>query len=203
MKIALIRHGKTAGNERHAYIGKLDEELSDKGVKETILLKDYYDKLLGSYKSVKVFTSPMRRCKQTSGILFPNAQAVSVNDFAEMNFGIFEGKSFKDMENDEAYRSWVESECEDQIPDGDKKSDFSSRCCNAFYEVVNENADENSLIVIVCHGGTIMAIMEHIAGGKYYDYNVNNTAGYLIDIKGDINGNYKISYDRIGDGVPA
>ena len=59
-----IRHGATASNRQHRYLGRTDEELDEAGIlaiKQSID-EGYYDKLL-SDKSVqiKVFSSPMKR----------------------------------------------------------------------------------------------------------------------------------------------
>lgn len=196
--ILLVRHGKTAGNERHAYIGRqTDEELSLKGKEELLSIISDYKAIIEEYNNIEIFVSSMKRCLQTADILFPEIEQCVIDDLAEMDFGIFEGKNFKELENNTEYRIWVESECENQIPEGEKKEDFSNRSFKAFEKVLNNKRD--LLTVIVCHGGTIMSIMEKLAEGKYYDYFVENGYGYLIRYSGERDGIYTISYDCLRD----
>ena len=55
------------------------------------------------------------------------------------------------------------------------------RCCRGFLEVVTE-LDKSSVpdAVIVCHGGTIMAVMERFERRKmgFYGYQAKNGHGY-------------------------
>lgn len=215
MDVILIRHGETEGNKRGAYIGaKTDEALSSEGAKKLCKIKSYYSRLLGKYDKKIFLASPMLRCIQTLEVLFGDVKYAKVEDFIEMDFGIFEGKSFADLKDDTAYRKWVDSYCEDLVPEGEKKSDFALRCVKAFDQLVREQIKENTcevdeakikeaskVLVIICHGGTIMSIMENITGEDFYKFSVKNGEGYLLHIEEDADGYNKISYDRLNTGL--
>ena len=62
-RIFLIRHGATPGNLEGRYIGRTDEALSAAG-REDILRHQYPPVDL-------VFTSPMRRCRETAALIYP------------------------------------------------------------------------------------------------------------------------------------
>jgi len=59
VRVLLIRHGKTKGNEEHRYIGRTDESLSEIGKKEILERKK---NVYHSFITELVFTSSMKRC---------------------------------------------------------------------------------------------------------------------------------------------
>lgn len=174
MRVLLIRHSKTPGNEAHRYVGRTDEPLSEAGIAAAkAVLPD---------KSVRfVFVSPAIRAKETASILFPKAKQVVLYDLREMDFGVFEGRNANEMENDPQYRAWVDSMCEDPVPGGEVKSQFSRRSVNAFLEAL-KIADGDAVFVV--HGGTIMSVLEALAEPKreYYSYSVRNLCGWQADV---------------------
>ena len=91
MKIVLIRHGATAGNIEKRYIGITDEDLCASGIEGICnnIKAGYYPKVQA------VFVSPMKRCRQTAKLIYPEYKQHIVPDFRECDFGIFEGKNYK------------------------------------------------------------------------------------------------------------
>ena len=83
MKIIFIRHGKTGGNLRKAYIGRTDESLCSKGISE--LEKKRYP------AADIVVSSPMKRCIETAEIIYPKVPVKIYDDLRECDFGDFEG----------------------------------------------------------------------------------------------------------------
>ena len=93
MKIVLIRHGATAGNIKKRYIGITDEDLCASGI-ESI----HNNIKAGYYQGVQaVYVSPMKRCRQTAELIYPEYKQHIVPDFRECDFGIFEGKNYKEL----------------------------------------------------------------------------------------------------------
>ena len=157
MKIYLLRHGETAYNVDHRYQGVTDIPLSPAGL---AALKQ------ADFSPKTVYVTPLKRTKQTAEILFPTAEYIPVNDLSEMNFGVFEGRNYKEMEHDFAYRAWVDSNCESTCPGGECKADFSERVCKAFESLLNQSIQNSEdMLVIVAHGGTQMTVIsEDILG---------------------------------------
>ena len=92
-----------------------------------------------------VYVSPLKRARETASILFPEAVQVVIPELAEMNFGKFEGRNYKEMENDPDYRAWVAGMCLGKCPGGESRDEFCARTCEAFLEVlrqVPQNATE-------------------------------------------------------------
>ena len=115
MKLYLLRHGETAYNAEKRYQGISDIPLSEEGKKE-LIPADFFPDV--------VYVSPLSRTKDTAKALFPLAKQVVVPDFREMDFGVFEGRNYIEMEHDAAYRAWVDGNCEGTCPGGECKADF-------------------------------------------------------------------------------
>lgn len=178
MRITLIRHGKTAGNSESRYIGRTNEPLSPEGVVQL-------EAMQADFAVKTVYVSPLQRTQQTAAILFPSAAQIVVDALREMDFGDFEGRNYREMVADADYRAWVDSGCLAPCPNGESRDDFSARVCEAFAEILAQAKEqEDSSLVFVVHGGTIMAIMECFAVPHkgYYDYSVKNGSGYACDV---------------------
>ena len=182
MKVILIRHGMTQGNEEKRYMGITDESLCENGIRA---LEENVKK--GIYPSAdRLFVSPMKRCMETGRLLYPALSQAVVQDFRECDFGTFEGKNYKELSDDENYRRWIQSNGTLPFPKGEEVESFKRRCQEAFRQCM-ESMEAFSLtdisVALVVHGGTIMAIMERYAVPQkgYYDYQVANGLGYMAE----------------------
>ena len=88
------------------------------------------------------------------------------------------------MEEDPAYRAWVDSGCLDRCPNGETKAEFAARTCAAFAGLVDQalGRGEDSLWV-VAHGGTQMSVMEAFVDPSkpFYAWLTECGAGYELD----------------------
>lgn len=176
MRIYLYRHGQTPGNSLKQYIGSTDQPVSEEGLKALAKLPA---------EPEIVYVTPMIRTQQTAGILFPNAKQVVVENLKEMDFGIFECRSYKDMEHDPEYQKWIDSNCEGPIPNGEQQITFSDRILKCFREnILTLDAEE---VYTVTHGGTIMAILHEYSEPHkdFYDWMPKNGHGYVADWNGE------------------
>lgn len=164
-KVYLIRHGATAGNLMHRYVGRTDEPLCEEGERQAKACRNLPE-------GDVLLVSPMLRCRQTAEIMFPGKPQTVVEDFRETDFGIFEGKTARELEGNKAYSAWLDTFCQGPIPGGDSVADFKTRCVAAFLSTVN--AGNNPVFVV--HGGVIMSILEALALPRkgFYDYHVKN-----------------------------
>lgn len=175
MKIYLLRHGETEYNARKRYLGTTDLPLSKRGRGELVQ---------ADFTPEAVYVSPLRRTAETAAILFPDARQITVPDFREMDFGIFEGKSYLDMERLPAYREWVDGGCLGQIPEGESMAVFSQRTCAAFEVLVDQALEGGAeLLTVVAHGGTQMAVMERfvVPHQDYFSWLGPLGGGFVLD----------------------
>ena len=131
MKIVLIRHGATKGNLEKRYIGRTDEDLCGEGIKK---LKEYT--CAGIYPPAQaVFSSPMKRCLSTAECIYPVQTPQIVWNFRECDFGLFEGKNYKELTGNPQYQQWIDSNGTLPFPGGEALTDFKKRSVRAFLEI--------------------------------------------------------------------
>lgn len=174
MKIWMLRHGATDYNAENRYQGWRDIPLSNQGLKA--LRK-------ADIEPTVVYVSPLRRAKQTAAVLFPAAELVEVPALREMNFGAFEGRNYQEMADDPDYRAWVEGGCVGKTPGGESRAAFSDRIRTAFTALVDAALDAGEhQLVILAHGGTLMAALERYALPRrdYYDWRCPLAGGFIL-----------------------
>ena len=150
--VELIRHGETELQAQGRYQGSVDVPLSGEGrrklsagrgslpaKRENLSAGREFLSTGGIYRDpAVVYVSPLKRARETASILFPKAVQVVIPGFSEMNFGKFEGRNYKEMENDPDYRAWVEGMCLGKCPGGESREEFCATTCEAFLEVLRQ-----------------------------------------------------------------
>ena len=179
MRIALIRHGQTIGNLYKAYIGRTDQPLCEEG-KVDLLRR----KRSGTYPPVDhLFSSPMLRCLQTAAILYPKQAYVQVPQLVERDFGLLEGLNHQEITAKPGFEDWGKTAESMVFPGGESWEEFAERSCMGFLEAVRATALLNlQTMGIICHGGTIMAIMNRYAdaGAEPHQWQCEAGCGYVL-----------------------
>lgn len=179
MKIWLIRHGATEFNKERRYQGQTDIPLSEEGCLQLTRSQEPAD---------RVYVSHLRRTAQTARILFPEAELVPVPGLAEMDFGTFEGRTHQEMDDDPDYQRWIDSGGYADIPGGESRAVFSARIRRTLEELIRQSAgNAEEKLLIVAHGGTVMAAMEWLMGqaDRYYEWLPGNGEGYELEVTED------------------
>lgn len=171
----LIRHGQTAYNAARRYQGQADIPLTEEaraGLGRAKLSPE------------KVFVSPLSRCRETAGILFPDARQVAVPDLMEIDFGIFDGRTADEMEADPDYLAWVEGNCLGVCPGGESRKMFTDRVVRAIYRILKA-AEPEKPVVIVAHGGVQMAFLDKYGLGDrpYYMWQTPPGQGLRLTVR--------------------
>lgn len=189
INLTLIRHGKTPSNQEHRYLGVTEEALSEEGRKQLEVLAE--KGILR--KPWLLFISPMLRCQESAGILFPGMKAYPIEEWREMNFGAYEGKNYEDLKNDSYYQKWIDSNGTLPFPEGESQQEYINRCQRGLHtatKIIEEQIAKNPMtesqpwnITAVVHGGTIMALLHILAGGNYFNYQVKNGSGYCCKLR--------------------
>ncbi len=159
MKIFFIRHGETTGDVESRYGGDYDDHLSGKGKEQSKSLAQ----VLRDEGIEIVFSSPLKRAKETSEIIAEqiNCEVVVKVNLKERNqYGIITG--MKKEEAKEKYPKQVEllKDKLNTIEGAEAYEDFSKRIAGAFRELVVDS--EYGTIAIVSHGGPLRVLFRDI-----------------------------------------
>jgi cobalt-precorrin-5B (C1)-methyltransferase len=185
MKVYLIRHGSTAGNLEHRYVGTTDEPLTEEAVQDLRLLRGRYP------VPERVIASPMERCRQSAHLLFPEREAQVLPGLQECDFGEFEYRNYKELQGNDAYQSWIDSGGTLAFPGGESREAFIDRCAAAFAQGCREAMEDNcDSVAFVVHGGTIMAVLDRysVPHGDYFSWQASNGAGFAGEVSFDEKG---------------
>lgn len=174
MEVILLRHGQTEGNLAGRYIGRTDEPLCEAARRHLREVEPFTG-------VSNVLVSPLRRARETARLLFPGAALTICQDLREIDFGDFEGRTAEEMSGDPAYGEWVRGGCTGPCPRGESLDRFMERTCAAFGLAVRRSiAQKEEHLVVVAHGGSIMAIMSRYARPRrpFFEWHVKNCCGY-------------------------
>lgn len=178
--IHLVRHGITEANINGKFAGSGDLPLCDEGRAK---LKE----LMANYKypcSQEYYSSPMKRCVETCGIIYPDVDLKIIDGFKECVF-----KNAVDYET--KAESWEE---------------IQKRVLGTFEMTVESMMKRGATSATICtHGGVIMTLLYcyGLPRAEFLDWMVNNGCGYSVRITPSIWMRDKIFevYDRIPQGA--
>lgn len=168
--ISLIRHGITEGNIRHLYYGATDVPLAQVGIDR--LREQSQAGIYPPAQGAQVYTTGMGRTLQTLQVIYGDLPHQIIKDMREINFGEFEMKAYEELRHYEEYQDWITARNDTKAPPGGESiRDFRARVIRGF-ETVRRNhslqslklrhRDQEASSIVICHGGTISAVMEYI-----------------------------------------
>lgn len=204
MNVYLIRHGETKGNRERRYVGSTDESV----------LCDAADQLrkLRLPEVSHVYISPLKRCRETAKILYPQKQPAVVEEFRECDFGEFEYGNYEELNGRPGYQRFLDTMGKSGFPGGEDRDGFQRRCVRGFLRVLSLEQNKGKSIkhvenhgnegtraadptdcmdpALIVHGGTIMALMDYYScpHRDYYEWQVKNGCGYAVRLSTDKNG---------------
>jgi alpha-ribazole phosphatase len=175
--VALFRHGLTELNKQKSYMGWTDAPICEEARIDLTNISFHpspYD---------TVVTSDLKRCLQTSNLLFPEHEPIPMREFREMNFGPWEGKTYADLAGDPQFESWNGDYMNIKVPGVESFSDFSKRI-EAGWKRVSEiiSSKEVDKMAIVTHGGVIRYLLStygHIEK-EFWEWKVPHGNGFEL-----------------------
>ncbi|MGN0261283.1 MAG: bifunctional adenosylcobinamide kinase/adenosylcobinamide-phosphate guanylyltransferase [Eggerthellaceae bacterium] len=171
--LSIYRHAPTRANRAHRYQGVMDEPLDWEGEQVAYTIEP-------SRSTPVVYVSPLSRSRQTARILFTEAQQVVVGGLAEMDFGDFDGFTYRELSADPRYQEWVDSGCTSKCPNGESRAQFVGRISAAIRTVLRDaQARGLAEAVVVAHGGTAMAAFSAFTESErdYFDWHMEVCGG--------------------------
>lgn len=158
--ILLVRHaahvelGTTLSGRRR------DIALSNAGLDQAAIVAD----LLGIEAIAAVYTSPRERAWYTArDIAEPHDLPVRASDaLDEIDFGDWAGRSFAELEGDEAWHRWNEARGSARCPNGESMAEAVARAVAALEEIAAEQDEKTA--VAVSHCDIIRGVIAHYLG---------------------------------------
>lgn len=158
IKLYLIRHGECEG--QGTYIGRgSDVSLTTEGFTQI--------KTIGKIDDIDfLYTSPMKRCLESSRIISESTgiKAEIINGLEEIDFGDWEGLSFKKIEKvaPKEYKQWYQNPIDHKPPSGESLLELQKRVLDSlprFSELISDKKIWN--IIIVSHKGPLSILLLH------------------------------------------
>lgn len=155
-RLQLLRHGITQANLDGRYIGTTDTPLCSEGTAELYSKIEKYE-----YPYVqRVYSSPLKRCLQTAGVIYPNAPVVIVDELKEMDFGAFENKKAEELVGDPDFRKFMQGGINNPPPEGESMQSVVERCYTALAKIIGNMMSEGlTNCAVMTHGGIIMNML--------------------------------------------
>ncbi len=184
-KLILVRHGQTEMNAQSLYFGKLNPPLNDLGISQAYQAKE---KLLDIDYDI-IYSSPLERAKQTAEICnYLDKEIIFDSNLEEINFGIFEGLTFKQIS--EKYPNEVKKMEEDwksfNYVTGESPKEMFQRAISFL-----KTLDYTKSNLIVTHWGIINCIISYFISGSldsYWKFKIQNASIVIFE------GNFEFSY---------
>lgn len=183
MKIYFLRHGETEGNITGTFCGVSETPLSNKGKEQGVLAKE---KLKGVHLD-QVLVSPLSRAIDTAKLA--GCQNLEIVDgLKEMDFGIFEGLTYKEIEakHPESVKQWREEKSDYLFPQGESLKSFYDRVLQVYKKILVDY--EGNDLLLVAHSGVLRAIFAHEISENfdhYWKYKVDNASLSMISYTKD------------------
>ncbi|CAG7661333.1 unnamed protein product [Allacma fusca] len=162
--VTLVRHGETPMNAKRLIQGHTDTPLSETGIKQAETL----GKHLSNEKYTRAFASNLQRAHHTARIILSfseNPVEIAVDKrLCERGFGDAEGKYVPDV-HEEAKKLGLQFH--NFTPAGGETfSDVQTRVqgfiCD-LCKLVDENQETHENVLIVTHGGWMVALMRYLS----------------------------------------
>ncbi len=160
MKIYVIRHGRTAWNEKGLMQGKSNISLSPDGKKEALEIREK----LSDVSFDICITSPLKRTIETANIVVNNKCKIVTDDLLiERDLGAFEGMKYEEYSK----HNYWDYKLNNDYNGVEKVKDVLKRTKKFLDKLKKENYKN---VLIVSHAATIRAINFNING---YDCNTD------------------------------
>lgn len=150
--ICLLRHGETAYNaDGNKYCGRTDIELTDRGIGQAKRMND----LLGDYTFDVVFSSPLKRARDTAAIASGKPADVVLDErLIEVDFGQWEGKRPEEFQSEDplSWSNWLSDPEKYRAGNtGETAKEVIARL-NSFYNEMLEKYNGKSILVVGHNG---------------------------------------------------
>lgn len=179
LEIYLVRHGECQGNREDLFRGRHDFSLNENGIRQAECLRDR----LNNHDFKAIFTSPLKRAKQTAEILSNNKiKIIEENDFTNISLGEWENTPKKIVQEKypDLWQLWQTKPERLKFPGMETLAKVQDRSFRALKRII-ENYGEGK-IAIVSHRAVLKPLLAAILNiPQPYFWKIHvDTAAYSI-----------------------
>lgn len=142
MNLYVIRHGQVPSNVEKIISGWNDEELTDKGILQAKHIKEK----LKDIQFDVVYSSPIKRAKQTAMIVAPQNEIIYDKRIAEREPGKMLGKSRKNLDKQDWYRLDIE-----RTKEGVETLASGLKRVREFLNEISKKNDNKNVLIVTHH----------------------------------------------------
>ena len=158
-RFVLVRHGESEGNRDRVFTHTPDVSLTGTGREQARAAAAL---IAGRYKPTRLVASPFVRAQQTAQIIAEVLQLTVETEsaFREQSFGRLAGEPYDALLVDPTYHCTPRWEW--RAPGGESLLDVYARVAPAFEQLAK--AGDGQDIVLVSHGGVMLALSAYLTG---------------------------------------
>jgi broad specificity phosphatase PhoE len=162
--LILVRHGETEGESSIRYHGRTDVTLSELGRAQMRLVGRAIETRRRAKTFARVFSSPLVRASEGARIVAgDSAPIVTIDEFAEVHFGLFEGLTADEIREryPEEFARWNADRLAPTYtyPEGESRADFANRVERGLERMLTLWTPRDDDALLIAHRGVIRAIV--------------------------------------------
>ena len=159
MNIFFLRH-TSLNVEPDVFYGQTDLDVSNTFEEEVKIIKKKINKLITKDYKVKVYSSPLQRCRKLSQKISDNV--ILDPRIMELNLGDWEMKPKQSIPK-ELVENWEKDMINFTIPNGESNKKFLQR----LKEFTDEICETEKDVLIVAHAGSINGMISNLTGEPF------------------------------------
>ena len=154
-RLILVRHGETEGNVNQVWHGSLDAPLTPRGERQVAATAARLAELQSELPVHAFYVSPLPRAQSTAAAI---AAAIGMTpqiepDLREFDLGDWEGRSFRNLREQENLWGHWELDPSFAPPNGESPISFSRRATATLTRLADRHPGQT--VLVVTHGGYI------------------------------------------------
>ncbi len=175
LTLVLVRHGETEGESSIRYHGRNDVPLSALGRAQMIAARREIELRFGETRFNQVFATPLGRAMEGAKLIVGDeAIIVTVAEFTEVHFGLFEGLTQEEIQarHPIEFEKWRADPLAPSYtyPEGESRAGFIERVEGGLATTLKmidaAKASEHECAMVVAHRGVIRTIVRALTGAE-------------------------------------
>jgi broad specificity phosphatase PhoE len=173
LTLVLVRHGETEGESSIRYHGRNDVALSGLGRAQMLAARSEIEARFGDTRFDHIFATPLSRAMDGAKLVVGHdVSIVTVEDFIEVHFGLFEGLTKDEIQQRHPieFEKWRADPLAPSYtyPEGESRAGFTERVERGLATTLKlieaAKRTESERALIVAHRGVIRTIVRALTG---------------------------------------